>query len=564
MIPSSPARAPRARAGAPTRPPELPFLDAVLRLWAEQGGTREFEVTGSSMHPILEGIQRLRARMGSDRVGFGDIVLFYRGGNLIAHRVVRRTAGGVVTRGDSTRGFDPGPLPRHEILGVVTDLLWGGRVVPLGGPGGRLLRPLLGTISLAAGALRIAPPGAARAGTVLGRLRDATAGPAYRVTLRAIFRTYAAASRASRRISRALPRREHRVLLAWLRPHAASRPAGGWGEPRRFARHAVRLGMAPMLWHHLKTEGAAGRLPADVARDLERTWYAQALYNSVALNELAGIVADLSARGVTPVVLKGAALAGRLYEGIALRTLSDLDILVRPEEMAAADRVLRARGYVQRRSPEADSFYAGHHHAAPYLPPRGGPRVEVHSGLVDPRQPLRPDVEAMRARARPARFGEAPALVFRPEDQLLHAALHLSLSDRFVRGVKDLTDLDLLARLEGFDWDLLVASAEGVALGRPIYYALLQARDVFGTPVPGPAWDRLRRHRLPWLEHRLLRATTRLYLTALSEPEEFFGMATAKGLAGVLLIEPRARRRWAWIARRLAGRAVSEPARQET
>ena len=101
--------------------PNPDLFAAVVQLWAGLEDAREFEVVGESMAPILEGLQRIRARMGDRNPRFGDVVLFYRRGNLIGHRVVGRRRGLFLTRGDSGRGFDP-LLDPKDLVGVVTHL----------------------------------------------------------------------------------------------------------------------------------------------------------------------------------------------------------------------------------------------------------------------------------------------------------------------------------------------------------------------------------------------------------------------------------------------------------
>lgn len=542
------------RAASEPGPPDVPSLEAVLRLWAGDGGTREFEVTGRSMHPILEGVQRLRVRMGPQRIRFGDIVLFYQDRKLIAHRVVGRGSRGFRTRGDGTRGFDRALLAPDEILGVVTDLLGDGTELHLEGPGAGPVRVCLGLLSRTAGALRLSAPGGPRARTLPGRARDALLGNAYRAAIGGLFRRYAALARTAARLEHSRSRRSSRTLLALLRgDHAGGDLAPQ--EARRIVQRAARLGVGPILWERLQRGEAAEGLPEGLRSELRRFSYAQTLYNTVMLRELGEVLEALERGGVRPVVLKGAALAGRLYRNVGLRTLSDLDLLVRPSDLPVADQALRRRGYAQRVDPRFRSLYRHHHHTAPYAPPRGHPRVELHTGLVSPDHGLHPDLERMRARCRQAAFHRVQAAILCPEDQLLHVCLHLSLSDRFVRGLKDLLDIDGLVRESAdLDWDLFLATVEDAGLGRPVLYALGLAGHCLHTPLPRAVMRRLRRHRLPFLEDRLLRWTSRHFVTAPSDGERVFGVATAKQLAGVLLGEHRAGRRWAWVLRRVMGR----------
>jgi len=121
----------------------------------------------------------------------------------------------------------------------------------------------------------------------------------------------------------------------------------------------------------------------------------------------------------------------------------------------------------------------------------------------------------------------------------------MALGDRFVRGVKDLCDIDRLARQgNDLDWDLLLRSARAQELERILYYSLHLARWAFGTPVPAPAWARLRRHRLPYPEDRLLKAVATTYVTALPNYKTHLGLRRARAVTDRLLLERRIGRRW--------------------
>ena len=175
--------------------PRKPLLEAMVRLWAEQGRTAEVDVVGVSMSPTLDGTQRVRARMGTPRVRFGDIVLFLWDGRLVVHRAVGRTSRGYRTRGDATKGFDPNPLPDDDLLGVVTHLLWSDRAVDLEGAVAGLLRWVLGVVSLLAGWTRLSPGGPLPGTRFLPRIRDILVAPLYHLFLRGSFRAYVLFSR---------------------------------------------------------------------------------------------------------------------------------------------------------------------------------------------------------------------------------------------------------------------------------------------------------------------------------------------------------------------------------
>jgi signal peptidase I len=96
-------------------------------------GTLRLEVTGLSMLPsVWPGDLLFIERRDMREIAAGEIVLFARGGKLIAHRVLRKTVVGdethAVTRGDGLLSADE-PVSPAELLGSVRYVLRAGQYV---------------------------------------------------------------------------------------------------------------------------------------------------------------------------------------------------------------------------------------------------------------------------------------------------------------------------------------------------------------------------------------------------------------------------------------------------
>jgi hypothetical protein len=97
---------------------------------------------------------------------------------------------------------------------------------------------------------------------------------------------------------------------------------------------------------HALLSGCAGALPTDVRAQLGETLAAAAARNALALSELARAQAVLSAAGVPSAALKGTALLAAHYPSISARHLSDIDLLVPPQELGQAAAALARAGLV--------------------------------------------------------------------------------------------------------------------------------------------------------------------------------------------------------------------------
>ena len=99
-----------------------------------------FHANGRSMMPTIQDGEILQVRSTTrERPIVGDIILFRKDGRLRAHRIVRRSKGFFLTRGDS--GVDPdGIVSREQIIGKVLakECRRTGRLVPLSGTVARI------------------------------------------------------------------------------------------------------------------------------------------------------------------------------------------------------------------------------------------------------------------------------------------------------------------------------------------------------------------------------------------------------------------------------------------
>ncbi len=227
-------------------------------------------------------------------------------------------------------------------------------------------------------------------------------------------------------------------------------------------------GAGGLAWWRLRVSEAAHSRLARQAREI----YRAGVLESIRWEEhIRRIIPLLRASGVEPVLIKGWASA-RPYAEPALRPATDIDLCVRPDQMTAAQAVVKSSGL-----PVLIDLHAG----IPDLPDRQWDEVVQRSWLV----PL----------------GDADVRILGPEDHLRLLCFH------FVRhsGCRPIWLCDIAAAVEalpdGFDWDYLLAGnsrlSDWVRCVVGLAGRLLDAR----LPRPARAWMQ----RVPaWLEHTVL------------------------------------------------------------
>jgi hypothetical protein len=132
------------------------------------------------------------------------------------------------------------------------------------------------------------------------------------------------------------------ACLLWYRPEALAPllPGVGWVGALLLAR---TLGVTEAVAHALLATTAEA-LPAPVRAQLSDLSAAAGARNALVLSELARAQAVLAAAGLPSAALKGTALLAAHLPSIAARGLADIDLLVRPRDLARAAAALAAAG----------------------------------------------------------------------------------------------------------------------------------------------------------------------------------------------------------------------------
>jgi putative nucleotidyltransferase-like protein len=197
----------------------------------------------------------------------------------------------------------------------------------------------------------------------------------------------------------------------------------------RLTARACAHGVAPLLFHTLQRRGLVDHLPPMARALLASTFYRNAARQTLLARVVQQVVAALQSRGMRVIVLKGAALAETVYPERAVRPMSDIDLLVRPEAVAQVEEGLKALGYTCPDDPRRPHiWWRAHHYHLTWHPPAAAPLavpLEVHWQLERPSRPFAIDLEGLWARAVPATLAGLATWVLAPEDLLLHLCLHL-------------------------------------------------------------------------------------------------------------------------------------------
>ncbi len=213
--------------------------------------------------------------------------------------------------------------------------------------------------------------------------------------------------------------------------------------------------------------------------------------------DLAELLDALDRAAVPVAVLRGLRAAEWIYRDPGARLFENHDLLVRPGDLPAAGPVLRRLGYEE---------------CAPRSFRRGGTRVDLHVGGPRTRGSFIPfSVASLFAEALPGLVAGAPALLLRPEDDLV--LLSLDLIRRSFGRLLEIADLGHFLAAHGrmICWEAVRRRADSARTLRLVQLALASPAAV-GVCAP----EALHPGALDPVEGFLLRRALELRPVALS------------------------------------------------
>ncbi len=274
------------------------------------------------------------------------------------------------------------------------------------------------------------------------------------------------------------------LLLALREPDAMlGFDAPTWDRVVRQARAAGLLGRLGAL-----ASGFSDRLPTPVGRHLRASLALAGQQRRAVHWELLHLGRDLKHIAGPVVLLKGAAYAAADLAPSAGRVFTDIDLLVPRAQLGATEAALMLGGWASAPQDAYDARYYREwmHELPPMQHLRRQTWLDLHHNILPETARRKTRPELLLAAATPlAAFPRFSIL--EPADQVLHSATHLFHEGEWRHGLRDLVDLDALLRANGdapVFWPRLLARAEALNLGLPLYYALRYARRLLHTPVP--------------------------------------------------------------------------------
>ena len=261
-------------------------------------------------------------------------------------------------------------------------------------------------------------------------------------------------------------------------------------------------GVAETIFHNLRKNHTQHLVPPATYTALSDQYYKNLRRNLSVICELKGILILLKESEIPCIVLKGIALAEHIYPSIAMRGMSDIDILVKKSELYAVDELLSSQGYIARDSSVSSAIDnpEGYLASLEYRKENGSLlNLHIHWHIVNTSVPAtmfvkHVDIERIWEKAVDARVADADVYMLCPEHLIIYLCEHaLRIGHSFDRLIL-ITDIfyALKAYEKNIDWHFLVEESRRFNLDRLVYFSLSVVKSYASSNIPEEYLRRLK------------------------------------------------------------------------
>lgn len=206
--------------------------------------------------------------------------------------------------------------------------------------------------------------------------------------------------------------------------------------------------------------------------------------NRIHLTALNRALTALEPTGIPVLILKGAALL-HLYDAPGLRTMSDVDFWIQPDQSEAAIAALLTAGFGPQ-FPDRPIQLSQSGKLKLIHPQLAAAGLELHSYPYTGqwlRNAARIDQQSVWERRHYLAVGDGVAWQPDATDLFLHVAVHLAVNHQFDRSTfRNLLDLATLCHKQPPDWPALLARANAWGLRTALWLPLWLLEQLFAPP----------------------------------------------------------------------------------
>ncbi len=261
---------------------------------------------------------------------------------------------------------------------------------------------------------------------------------------------------------------------------------------------------------YLNLSGFKHKIPENIWRSFEQVYYGDSYRNTQIYQKISVMFIVFNREDLKVIPLKGIFFLENIYKNIGLRSMYDVDLLVKKEDLERVDKILVNLGYktVVDKRLFWQALEKSYMNSVDYFrEDEEFPPIHIHWHIINVSLPTymyskRIKMDKFFACARRVILADAESLQLAPQHLIMYMAEH-ALKHSFNKLIH-LSDIDAVIKKykDQIDWDGLVAETIEFGMERQVYYSLFFTRIYLGSYVPEYVLSSLRPNKIGFLEKK--------------------------------------------------------------
>lgn len=254
---------------------------------------------------------------------------------------------------------------------------------------------------------------------------------------------------------------------------------------------SVKEGISPLLYWNLSEIRNGKAVPCEVQKKLQKMYYSNLAQNILLYDELNKILKAFKKAGIDTIVLKGVFLAEEIYQNLGLRPMSDIDLLIKEEDLAKVKYELTELMYFGTyHTKHYEQFQTALSNEHLFVHRKKEIYIDLHWNILPPESPYKIDITKLWGNAKPINIANVETLMLAPEDLLQHLCLHLdnhiNYSSPAAQHFKDYCDIAevTIHYRDIINWSYFLQSSKCYGIENPIFQVLAIVDKYFGAFIP--------------------------------------------------------------------------------
>ncbi len=270
--------------------------------------------------------------------------------------------------------------------------------------------------------------------------------------------------------------------------------------------------LASFLYIILKNNSLS--LPFDFLSFLKNVYYRDLFRYIVLFNELLTILDAANKKSILIIPIKGFSIGEEYYKKFGFRPLSDIDLLIKEEELEKGIKLLCELGYEKNFFGAKESYWRNKQCHINFLKrnKNGSILVELHWSL-DFKRDNKYALSCLWKRLKKVKIKDKEIFVMAPEDTLFSLALH---QRRFgkVFNLKYICDVGIILEKEKLNWEYIIEAAYRERIKASLYFLLYQTQIILDKDLS----KYLKKLRISSWHKRLISCVIRKYTKSFITP----------------------------------------------